>query len=209
VTGLLGRALAALPQAVRDGACAAGRKIALRADAGYFAGELARAAAKEDMAFAIGAKRISSMWKALAGIPDDAWRDAIEMASAQVAVSPYRPADWPEDTPPADRPGITPHPHSPHRHPAPRPRPPGPHPAKGPRATEPGATPGPPSCPHAGRPHPKITYLAVDKIRRSTRGFGSDGVEIPSTAIQHHQFYSVPRLPARLPSRQRVFPSPR
>src|SRR5271157_5446930 len=37
VVGLLGRALAALPRAVRDGA-AAGRKIALRADAGYFAG---------------------------------------------------------------------------------------------------------------------------------------------------------------------------
>jgi hypothetical protein len=98
VAGLLGRALAALPQAIRDGAAAAGRKIALRADAGYFAGELARAAAKEDMAFAIGAKRISSMWKALAAVPDDAWRDAIDMEGAQVAVSPYKPADWPEDT---------------------------------------------------------------------------------------------------------------
>jgi len=98
VTGLLGRALAALPRAVRDGAAAAGRKIALRADAGYFAGELARAAAKEDMAFAIGAKRIGSMWKALEAIPDDAWRDAIDMDDAQVAVSPYKPADWPEDT---------------------------------------------------------------------------------------------------------------
>ena len=79
VVGLLGRALAALPQAVRDGAAAAGQKIALRADAGYFAGDLARAAAKEDMAFAIGAKRITSMWKALAGIAEDAWRDAIDM----------------------------------------------------------------------------------------------------------------------------------
>ena len=98
VVSLLGRALAALPQAVRDGAAAAGRKIALRADAGYFAGELARAAAKEDMAFAIGAKRIPSMWKALAGIGDDAWRDATGMDGAQVAVSPYRPADWPQDT---------------------------------------------------------------------------------------------------------------
>jgi len=98
VTGLLGRALAALPQAIRDGAQAAGRKIALRADAGYFAGELARAAAKEDMAFAIGAKRIPSMWKALSGIGGDAWRDAIDMDDAQVAVSPYKPADWPEDT---------------------------------------------------------------------------------------------------------------
>jgi hypothetical protein len=98
VVGLLGRALAALPQAVRDGAAAAGRKIALRADAGYFAGELARAAAKEDMAFAIGAKRISSMWKALAAVGEDAWRDAIDMENAQVAVSSYKPADWPDGT---------------------------------------------------------------------------------------------------------------
>ena len=98
VVALLRRALAALPQAVRDGAAAAGQKIALRADAGYFAGDLARAAAKADMAFAIGAKRITSMWKALAGIAEDAWRDAIDMAGAQVAVSPYHPADWPDST---------------------------------------------------------------------------------------------------------------
>ena len=71
VVALLGRALAALPRAVRAGAAAAGRKIALRADAGYFAGELARAAAARTMVFAIGAKRIASMWKALAGIPDE------------------------------------------------------------------------------------------------------------------------------------------
>ncbi len=95
---LLGRALAALPQAIRDGAAAAGRKIALRADAGYFAGDLARAAAAADMDFAIGAKRITSVWKALAGIAEDAWRDAIDMAGAQVAVSPYKPADWPDGT---------------------------------------------------------------------------------------------------------------
>jgi len=98
VVALLGRALAALPQSVRDGAAAAGRKIALRADAGYFAGDLARAAAKADMTFAIGAKRITSMWKALAGIAQDAWRDALDMAGAQVAVSPYHPVDWPDST---------------------------------------------------------------------------------------------------------------
>jgi hypothetical protein len=98
VVGLLHRALAAVPQAIRDGAREAGRKIALRADAGYFAGELARAAAKEDMEFAIGAKRISSMRDALAEVPGDAWRDAIDMDGAQVAVSPCRPADWPGDT---------------------------------------------------------------------------------------------------------------
>jgi hypothetical protein len=98
VVGLLGRALAALPEQVRDGARAAGRKIALRADAGYFAGDLARAAAAHDMAFAIGAKRITSMWQALAGIADGAWADATGMDNAQVAVSPYRPAEWPQGT---------------------------------------------------------------------------------------------------------------
>jgi hypothetical protein len=98
VVALLGRALAALPQAIWDGAAAAGRKIALRADAGYFAGDLARAAAAAGMAFAIGAKRIPSMWKALAGIAEDAWRDAIDMQGAQVAVSGYKPADWPDGT---------------------------------------------------------------------------------------------------------------
>src|SRR6266536_2778890 len=86
------------PRAGRDGAAAAGRKIALRADAGYFAGDLARAAAAAGMDFAIGAKRITSMWRALAGIAEDAWRDAIDMRNAQVAVSPYKPADWPDGT---------------------------------------------------------------------------------------------------------------
>ena len=98
MAGLLGRALAALPQAIRDGAQAAGRKIALRADAGYFAGDLARAAAAENMVFTIGAKRITSMWRALATVGEDAWRDAIDMENAQVAVSPYKPADWPKGT---------------------------------------------------------------------------------------------------------------
>ena len=50
------------------------------------------------MVFAIGAKRVTRMWKALAGIAEDARRDAIDMENAEVAVSPYRPADWPEDT---------------------------------------------------------------------------------------------------------------
>jgi hypothetical protein len=95
---LLGRALDALPERVREGARAAGRKIALRADAGYFAGDLARAAAAHGTEFAIGAKRITSMWRALGGIADDAWRDAIGMQNAQVAVSPYAPADWPQRT---------------------------------------------------------------------------------------------------------------
>ena len=46
---LLRRALAALPAAARAG------RVAMRADAGYFAGQLARAAHEEKIAFAIGA----------------------------------------------------------------------------------------------------------------------------------------------------------
>jgi hypothetical protein len=49
---LLRRALAALPERAR-----AGGRVALRADAGYFAGALARAAHDEHISFAIGANR--------------------------------------------------------------------------------------------------------------------------------------------------------
>ena len=91
--GVLRRALAGLPPRAR----ASGR-VAMRADAGYFAGELARAAHEEHIAFAIGAKRIAPLWRLLAGVADDAWHDAIEMDNAQVAVASYRPDWWPADT---------------------------------------------------------------------------------------------------------------
>jgi hypothetical protein len=90
---LLRRALAALPDAVRATA-----QIALRADGGYFAGELARAAHFEGIGFAIGAKRIAPLWRLLSGIAEDDWTDAIDMAGAQVAVADYRPAWWPANT---------------------------------------------------------------------------------------------------------------
>jgi len=91
--GLLRRALACLPAAAR----ASGR-VALRADAGYFAGALARAAHDEKIAFAIGAKRIAPLWRLLAGLAEDDWHDAIEMDNAQVAVAQYCPDWWPADT---------------------------------------------------------------------------------------------------------------
>ena len=90
--GLLRRALACLPAAARAG------RVALRADAGYFAGALARAAHDERIAFAIGAKRIAPLWRLLAGIADGDWHDAIEMGNAQVAVAQYCPDWWPADT---------------------------------------------------------------------------------------------------------------
>ena len=70
----------------------------MRADAGYFAGQLARAAHDEQIGFAIGAKRIAPLWRLLAGIADDAWHDAIDMDDAQVAVAEYCPDWWPANT---------------------------------------------------------------------------------------------------------------
>ncbi len=91
--GLLRRALAALPPRAR----ASGR-VAMRADAGYFAGQLARAAHDEHISFAIGAKRIAPLWRLLAGLADDDWHDAIEMDNAQVTVAEYCPDWWPANT---------------------------------------------------------------------------------------------------------------
>ena len=89
---LLRRALAALPAAVRAG------RVAMRADAGYFAGRLARVAHDKHISFAIGAKRIAPLWRLLAGIAEDAWHDAIEMDNARVAVAQYCPDWWPAST---------------------------------------------------------------------------------------------------------------
>ena len=90
--GLLRRALAALPAVARAG------RVMLRADAGYFAGQLARAAHVEGIGFAIGAKRIAPLWRLLAGIGEDDWTDAVDMHGAQVAVADYRPDWWPAKT---------------------------------------------------------------------------------------------------------------
>jgi DDE family transposase len=89
---LLRRALACLPAAARAG------RVGLRADAGYFAGQLARAAHDARIAFAIGAKRIAPLWRLLDGLAEDDWHDAIEMDNAQVAVAGYCPDWWPADT---------------------------------------------------------------------------------------------------------------
>jgi hypothetical protein len=89
---VLGRALAALPVPARAG------RIRLRADAGYFAGQLARAALLADIEFAIGARRIAPLWRLLDGVPVDGWTDAIDMTAAQVAVAGYCPNWWPAAT---------------------------------------------------------------------------------------------------------------
>src|SRR6187397_655731 len=67
----------------------------LRADAGYFAGQLARAALFADIEFAIGARRIAPLWRLLDGIAEADWTDALDMPAAQVAVADYCPNWWP------------------------------------------------------------------------------------------------------------------
>jgi hypothetical protein len=89
---LLRRALAGLPDQARRG------RVRLRADAGYFAGELARVAFFEGVEFAIGAKRIAPLWRLLSGITEDDWAEAIDMAGAQITVADYRPDWWPAKT---------------------------------------------------------------------------------------------------------------
>jgi hypothetical protein len=88
--GLLRRALGALPAGVG--------RVKMRADVGYFAVDLAVAAHREGVAFAIGAKRIAPIWAALAGISESDWVEAIDMPGAQVAVAHYCPAWWPAST---------------------------------------------------------------------------------------------------------------
>ncbi|MGH3591087.1 MAG: hypothetical protein ACRDRF_08670, partial [Pseudonocardiaceae bacterium] len=90
--GLLGRALAALPAAVRAG------RVLLRADAGYFAGALARAALMAGVDFAIGAKRIAPLWRILGGVAEGDWVEGVDMNGAQVAVAAYGPDWWPSAT---------------------------------------------------------------------------------------------------------------
>jgi hypothetical protein len=89
---LLRRALVALPAAARAG------RVLLRADAGYFAGALARAALVAGVEFAIGAKRIAPLWRILDGVAESDWTDAIDMDGAQVAVAQYCPDWWPAAT---------------------------------------------------------------------------------------------------------------
>jgi hypothetical protein len=97
---LLRRALAALPAAARGG------RIRLRADAGYFAGELARTALFAEVEFAIGARRIAPLWRILDGVAETDWTDAIDMTNAQVAIAEYCPDWWPGRSPPTRGPDV-------------------------------------------------------------------------------------------------------
>ncbi len=60
--------------------------------------DLAIAAHRAGVGFAIGAKRIAALWRTLAGVGETDWVEAIDMPHAQVTVADDRPAWWPTDT---------------------------------------------------------------------------------------------------------------
>jgi hypothetical protein len=95
---LLRRALAVLPAPVRAAIGAAGMRVRVRADAGYFTAELALAAVEAGCDFAVAAKRNRAAWRAYASIADDDWQPATGMHGAFVAVTDYAPAGWPPGT---------------------------------------------------------------------------------------------------------------
>ena len=70
-------------------------QIALRMDAGYFAADAALAAARLNMVFAIGVKRNTAVWAAMATVPDRAYVPVIGMDDTEVALIPYAPKGWP------------------------------------------------------------------------------------------------------------------
>ena len=88
----------AAPRAGRPAAAPPGREPgALRADAGYLAGQLARAAPGEHIAFAIGARPIAPLGRLPDGAAEDDWREAAGTGAARAAVADYRPGWCPAD----------------------------------------------------------------------------------------------------------------
>lgn len=84
---MLDRSLAALPAGVD--------KVQTRVDAGYFAGELARACTERGIDFAIGAKRTAPVFRAATAAGEHEWVPAIGMEDTEVAVVDYLPGAWP------------------------------------------------------------------------------------------------------------------
>ena len=70
----------------------------MRADACYFARQLARAALFTGIEFAIVARRIAPLWRLLDGLTEVDWTDPVDMPGAQVAVADYTPNWWPATT---------------------------------------------------------------------------------------------------------------
>jgi len=69
-------------------------QVDMRIDSAYYAVDLLHRLRKEQTRFTVSVPRSKAMWKTLAGIPDHAWTDALDMAGAQVAETTYTPGGW-------------------------------------------------------------------------------------------------------------------
>lgn len=65
-----------------------------RIDSAYYQLELLKRLRQEGARFTVSVPRNQAMWKALAEIPEDVFKDALEMPGAQVAETTYRPDGW-------------------------------------------------------------------------------------------------------------------
>lgn len=88
--GLIARAVGGLP--------AGTGRPRVRADAGYFAAQVAKAAVDAGADFSIGVRRNQAVWRAMAAVPEDGWVPALGMDHAEVAVVDYAPDGWPPGT---------------------------------------------------------------------------------------------------------------
>ena len=68
--------------------------VTMRIDSAYYAIELLERLRKEHTRFTVSVPRNPAMWKALAGIDENAWQDALDMPGAQVAETTYTPQGW-------------------------------------------------------------------------------------------------------------------
>ncbi|GAA5228603.1 transposase [Paeniglutamicibacter antarcticus] len=86
---ILDRSIAGLPPGVA--------KIRCRWDAGYFAGNLAKACLERNVEFSIGAKRTGKVMAAAASLGCYTWSPSIGMENTELAVIDYLPGNWPKD----------------------------------------------------------------------------------------------------------------
>lgn len=84
---LIGSAVECLPAGLA--------KPCVRADAGFFDVNFVRAALDAGADVAVGVKRNTAVMRAIRAVPEGAWRPAIAMHAAEVAVADYQPAGWP------------------------------------------------------------------------------------------------------------------
>ncbi len=70
------------------------RQLTARFDSGFYSAELMIALRDQHTRFSMSAPRTSSMWSALASIPEENWVQATEMRGAEVAEIAFTPHGW-------------------------------------------------------------------------------------------------------------------